>query len=183
MYPSNRHSWDVRFRTHVPRVEPITQESRDVYERGFAVVAEFFDELISGWFVVKPCIRRVPRIRGPIRGRPPVHAKTHKVPEFANPQEGVAERGGILCQTLGEAEVMAASGVNDIHFVRMVDDDPKPVWLVRLSEKLDHFSTTVDGPGNIDPLQRVAAERGATVGVLLEIDDGLYMCSVKLHKV
>lgn len=45
-------------------------------------------------------------------------------------------------------------------------------------EQIDHFSTVVDGPGNIDPLQNAAASRDGTVNVVLEIDAGVNRCGV-----
>lgn len=100
------------------------------------------------------------------------HAKTHKIPAIAHRQH---ERtgGGILCQKLGEAEVMAANGVDDIYLSYQVVGDRKLDRLIRLSESVDEFATTVDGPGNIHPLQAATSRRDATVHVLLEVDIGL----------
>src|SRR3979409_1452087 len=41
------------------------------------------------------------------------HIKTHKLPELAHMQVAAGARG-ITCQKLGEAEVMAAAGIDDI---------------------------------------------------------------------
>jgi D-serine deaminase-like pyridoxal phosphate-dependent protein len=101
------------------------------------------------------------------------HAKTHKVPELAHRQHERSDGGGILCQKLGEAEVMAASGLDDIYLSYQVVGDRKLDRLVRLSETADEFATTVDGLGNVDPLQAAAARRDATVGAILEVDVGL----------
>ena len=100
------------------------------------------------------------------------HAKTHKIPELAHYQDKKAD-GGIVCQTLSEVEVMAQNGLDDIYLTYMVVDDRKLDRLVRLSQKLDSFATTVDCKGNIDPLQTVAAERDERVDVVLELDAGL----------
>lgn len=100
------------------------------------------------------------------------HAKTHKIPELAHYQDKKTD-GGIVCQTLSEVEVMAQNGLDDIYLTYMVVDDRKLDRLVRLSQKLDSFATTVDCEGNIDPLQTVAAERDECVDVVLEIDAGL----------
>lgn len=100
------------------------------------------------------------------------HTKTHKIPDIAHRQY---ERtgGGIICQTLSEVEVMAQAGIDDIYLSYMVVGDSKLDRLVNVSEKLDSFATTVDGPGNIDPLQSAAARHDVTVDVVLEIDIGL----------
>lgn len=101
------------------------------------------------------------------------HVKTHKNAEIAKVQHERSEGGGIACQTLGEVEVMAKNGLDDVYLSYNVVGERKLDRLVWLSEKLDRFATTVDGPGNIDPLQSVAAEHGVTVGVILEVNVGL----------
>jgi D-serine deaminase-like pyridoxal phosphate-dependent protein len=101
------------------------------------------------------------------------HAKTHKVPAIAHRQHERSSGGGILCQKLSEAEVMAASGLDDIYLSYQVVGDGKLDRLIRLSETVDEFATTVDGPGNVDPLQAAAERHDATVPVVLEVDVGL----------
>lgn len=100
------------------------------------------------------------------------HAKTHKIPALAHRQH---ERtgGGILCQTLGEAAVMAHHGVDDIYLSYMVVEPSKLDRLVALAERLDDFATTVDSRDNLRPVQEAAARRDATVDVVLELDIGL----------
>lgn len=107
------------------------------------------------------------------------HVKTHKTPALAHRQH---ERtgGGIVCQTVSEAEVMAAGGIDDIYLSYMVVGDRKLDRLIRLSEGLDSFATTVDCPGNIHPLQAAAAARDATIDVILELDVGLNRVGVGL---
>ena len=100
------------------------------------------------------------------------HVKTHKTPALAHRQHD-RTGGGICCQTLSEAEVMAAGGLDDIYLSYMVVGESKLTRLVHLSEALSSFATTVDGPGNVDPLQSVAATHEATVDVIVEIDVGL----------
>ena len=101
------------------------------------------------------------------------HAKTHKNPDIARIQTEMTGGTGILCQTLSEAEVMAYNGVQDIYLSYMVVGEGKCDRFVHLAEKVDEIATTVDGPGNVDPLQAAAARRGTTVDVVLEIDTGL----------
>ncbi|MFB6174043.1 MAG: alanine racemase [Halobacteriales archaeon] len=100
------------------------------------------------------------------------HVKTHKVPALARRQD---ERtgGGIVCQTLSEAETMAHAGLEDIYLSYMVVGDRKLDRFVALSEAVERLVTTVDGPGNLRPLQEAAAARGATVEAVLEVDLGL----------
>lgn len=100
------------------------------------------------------------------------HVKTHKIPALAHRQHD-RTGGGICCQTLSEAEVMASGGIDDIYLSYMVVGEKKLNRLVHLSESLSSFATTVDGYGNIDPLQSAAAAHGTTVDVIMEIDIGL----------
>ncbi|MFB6219754.1 MAG: alanine racemase [Halobacteriaceae archaeon] len=100
------------------------------------------------------------------------HAKTHKIPALAHRQHD-RTGAGIVCQSLGEVEVFADAGVEDIYLTYMVVGDSKLDRLVRVSENIQTLQTTVDGPGNIEPLQAAAAREGATVEAVLEIDIGL----------
>jgi D-serine deaminase-like pyridoxal phosphate-dependent protein len=100
------------------------------------------------------------------------HVKTHKIPDFAHMQDRRSGGGGVVCQTLGEVEVMAQNGIDDIYLSYMVVQESKLDRLVALSERLDAFATTVDGRGNVDPLQAAAARRDTTVRAVLEIDLG-----------
>ncbi|MEF8843309.1 MAG: alanine racemase [Haloarculaceae archaeon] len=58
---------------------------------------------------------------------------------------------------------MAAAGLEDIYLTYMIVGE----------RKLDRFATTVDGPGNVLPLQEAAARRGVTVNAVLELDTGM----------
>lgn len=100
------------------------------------------------------------------------HIKTHKIPDLAHRQTRLDAGNGILCQTLGEVEVMAQNGIQDIYLSYMIVQPGKLARLVWLSEKLDAFATTVDCAGNVEPLQAAAAEAGTTVDVVLELDVG-----------
>jgi D-serine deaminase-like pyridoxal phosphate-dependent protein len=99
------------------------------------------------------------------------HVKTHKIPDLAHMQHR-RSGGGIVCQTLGEVEVMAQNGIDDIYLSYSVVQESKLERLVWLSERLASFSTTVDCRGNIDPLQAAAARHDTTVTAILEIDLG-----------
>jgi D-serine deaminase-like pyridoxal phosphate-dependent protein len=100
------------------------------------------------------------------------HVKTHKIPDLAHLQHRRSGGGGIVCQTLGEVEVMAQNGINDIYLSYSVVQQSKLDRLVWLSEKLESFATTADCRGNVDPLQSAAARHDATVTAIVEIDLG-----------
>jgi len=108
------------------------------------------------------------------------HAKTHKTPALAHLQDERSGGGGILCQTLSEAEVMAHGGVDDVFLSYQVVGDRKLERLVRLADSVDRFATTVDCPGNVRPLAAAAAEHDTTVEVILELDPGMGRTGVAL---
>lgn len=101
------------------------------------------------------------------------HVKTHKNADLARYQDRVTNGGGICCQTLGEAEVMAKNGIDDIYLSYQLVGERKLNRGVWLAEELNSFTTTVDSVANTDPLDAAAAERDTTVDVVVEIDLGL----------
>jgi D-serine deaminase-like pyridoxal phosphate-dependent protein len=107
-----------------------------------------------------------------------VHTKAHKIPELARRQQSLAP-DGVLCQKLGEAEVMVRDGIDDILLVCPVVSEPKLERVVWLAEKCEQFAMVVDGPGNVDPLAEVAAAHGTTVDVVMEVDAGLRRMGVQ----
>ncbi len=99
------------------------------------------------------------------------HMKTTKIPDLAH--YVLEETGdGIICQTLGETEVMAASGIDDIYDYSMVVTETKLDHLLRVAEKVDHFETNVSGPEHVERFERAAANRDQRLGIVLEIDTG-----------
>lgn len=107
------------------------------------------------------------------------HSKTHKIPSLAHKQEELTSGDGIVCQTLGEAEVMAQNGINNIYLSYMVVERSKLDRLIWLSSTLDNFATTVDCQGNVDPLEAAAARHDEVVDVIVEVDIGLNRVGVK----
>lgn len=101
------------------------------------------------------------------------HVKTHKNADIARYQDRISDGGGICCQTLGEAEVMAKNGIDDIYLSYQLVGERKLNRGVWLAERLKSFATTVDNVANTDPLEAAAAERDTTVDVVVEIDLGL----------
>lgn len=109
------------------------------------------------------------------------HVKTHKTPALAHRQHDRTD-GGICCQTLSEVEVMAAAGIDDIYLSYMVVGERKLNRLVNLSKDLPSFATTVDGRGNVDPLQSAAAAHDVIIDVIMEVDIGLGRTGVPTRK-
>ena len=108
-----------------------------------------------------------------LRLRP--HAKTHKSPHVARLQ---LERGavGICCAKLGEAEVFADAGVNDIRL-------PYPLHPVNadrvfaLAERVT-LSFIVDDPAVAQAWSDLARARGRRLEVLVKVDVGFHRCGI-----
>ncbi|HEX6971863.1 MAG TPA: D-TA family PLP-dependent enzyme [Limnochordia bacterium] len=110
-----------------------------------------------------------------IANRP--HIKTHKIVELARRQ---IELGavGITCQKLGEAEVMADAGLNDIFLPYNIVGDAKLARLVALARRV-RLRVSCDDIAVARGLSRAAAAAGLTLEVLVECDTGLGRCGVQ----
>ncbi|MDZ7344549.1 MAG: alanine racemase [candidate division KSB1 bacterium] len=104
------------------------------------------------------------------------HIKTHKIPEIAHMQLH-AGAIGITCQKLGEAEVMAASGVKDIVMTYEIVGDQKLHRLIELKRRAT-ICTAVDSEAAMAPLAAAMASARMQHEVLIEIDTGLNRCGV-----
>lgn len=103
-----------------------------------------------------------------IANRP--HIKTHKSPVIATMQREAGARG-ITCQKLGEAEVMADAGHNDILIAYNLLGEQK---LARLGALLSRANVTVaaDNPIVVQGLPRAAEIAGRPLDVVVECDTG-----------
>lgn len=108
--------------------------------------------------------------RAGVRLRP--HTKTHKSPEIAHLQVA-AGAAGITCAKLGEAEVMADAGLDDLLIAFPLVGEDK---LRRLGELLERARVRVslDSVEVAEGLGRVGRRRGRDVEVLVEVDTGLH---------
>ncbi|MFB6299915.1 MAG: alanine racemase [Halobacteriales archaeon] len=100
------------------------------------------------------------------------HVKAHKIPAIARRQESLYGPG-VLSQKLSEAEVMVRCGVEDLVLVCPVVSEAKLERVLWLADHTDRFAMVVDCPGNIRPIARMAADRGTTIELILEIDVGI----------
>ena len=98
------------------------------------------------------------------------HIKTHKSPEIARLQREAGARG-ITCQKLGEAEVMAEAGFDDILISYNILGEEK---LGRLAKLMSRAKMTVaaDNPVTVAGLPRAAEIAGRTLEVVVECDTG-----------
>jgi D-serine deaminase-like pyridoxal phosphate-dependent protein len=110
----------------------------------------------------------------PVHIRP--HCKTHKTPQIARLQ---IEAGapGVTCAKVGEAEAMAAGGVEDVLIANQIVGHIKIERLCRLAGQI-RLAVAVDDPTNVDDLSAAAGRHGVTLGVVVEIDVGMERCGV-----
>ncbi len=105
------------------------------------------------------------------------HIKTHKLPRFARRQ---VELGaiGITCQKLGEAEVMADAGIENILLPYNLIGAEKLHRLKVLNERVT-LAVTADSAFTIEGYARTFTEAEKPLRVLVECDTGMGRCGVQ----
>jgi D-serine deaminase-like pyridoxal phosphate-dependent protein len=104
------------------------------------------------------------------------HVKTHRTPRLAVRQLG-GSAVGVTCATVGEAEVMAEAGIDDILIANEVVDPAKIARLVALADRA-RMGVAVDDLEPIAILAQEAARMRATIDVLIDVDVLLHRCGV-----
>jgi D-serine deaminase-like pyridoxal phosphate-dependent protein len=110
----------------------------------------------------------------PVALRP--HIKTHKCPRIALRQLEVGAIG-ITCAKVGEAEVMAQAGVQDILIANQVVGTVKVDRLTDLARHC-HLMVAVDNPVNVQDLSQACVAKEVRLRILVEIDVGMRRCGV-----
>jgi D-serine deaminase-like pyridoxal phosphate-dependent protein len=98
------------------------------------------------------------------------HVKTHKSPMLAKMQIA-AGASGITCQKLGEAEVMADAGIDDILISYNLIGEEKMARLGALQAKAN-MTVAADNPVVIAGLSQAANISGRPLSVVVECDTG-----------
>lgn len=100
------------------------------------------------------------------------HAKTHKSADIAKLQlaSGAA---GVCCAKLGEAEVLAEGGVQNILITSPVVTPQAIARLVALNAKISDLRVVADNPDNVDALAAATKAAGKALDVLVDIDPGI----------
>ena len=104
------------------------------------------------------------------------HVKTHRTPELARRQLGGAVQG-ITCATVGEAEAMAAAGIDDILVANEVVDPGKLDRLVALARNA-RVAVAVDAIEPLQALSATASGAGVEVDVIIDVDILLGRCGI-----
>lgn len=99
------------------------------------------------------------------------HIKTHKLPLFAKAQVD-AGAAGINCQKIGEAEVMADAGLDDILITYNIIGAQKLERLVALARLLKRLAVTADSEEVVAGLSAAFAREAKLLNVLVECDTG-----------
>ena len=98
------------------------------------------------------------------------HIKTHKSPMLAKLQIEAGARG-ITCQKLGEAEVMADAGIDDILISYNLLGEEKMARLAALQTRAN-MTVAADNPTVVASLTQAAASSGRPLSVVVECDTG-----------
>lgn len=98
------------------------------------------------------------------------HIKTHKLPLLAHLQL-LAGAVGITVQKIGEGEVMAAAGIDDILITYNIVGNAKAERLARLA-RMAKVSVALDNEVALDTVIRAASLADSTIGVLVEFESG-----------
>ncbi|WP_292272070.1 alanine racemase, partial [Mesorhizobium sp.] len=105
------------------------------------------------------------------------HIKTHKLPYWAKKQVA-AGAVGITCQKIGEAEVMADAGLEDIFLPYNILGRAKLERLKALHGRVT-LSVTADSHETLSGLAATFTDTGHPLPVLVECDTGMGRCGVQ----
>ncbi len=105
------------------------------------------------------------------------HTKTHKCPIIAWKQIRAGALG-VTCAKLGEAEVMAAAGIDDILIANQIIGECKIRRLVALARRSD-VMVAVERRDHAERLSAAMQNADLQLRVLIEVDVGMGRCGVE----
>ena len=105
------------------------------------------------------------------------HIKTHKTPIVSHMQIKAGAMG-IACAKLGEAEVMAAAGIEDIFIPYPIVGQDKVERLLNLARWVPRVSTSVDTYDAMRALNVAAVAREQCIDVIVEVDAGYHRTGI-----
>ncbi|PKQ05919.1 MAG: threonine aldolase, partial [Alphaproteobacteria bacterium HGW-Alphaproteobacteria-10] len=106
------------------------------------------------------------------------HAKTHKSVAIAKAQVAAGALG-VCCAKLGEAEAMAAGGIESIFITSPVVTAQGLDRLMALNAKIPDLMVVADHPDNARALAAAASEVKRTLKVLVDLDVGLHRTGIR----
>ena len=101
------------------------------------------------------------------------HAKTHKSVQIARRQIDAGALG-ICCATLGEAEALAAGGIEGLLITSPIVAPAKIDRLMALRADNESLMVVADDLGNLRALEAAAAASGSMLNVVIDVDVGLH---------
>ena len=104
------------------------------------------------------------------------HTKTHKIPELAKRQIASGATG-ITVAKIGEAEVMLEAGITDILIAYPIVGAAKTKRLATLADRAK-ITVSLDSEEAASAIAEAASRKGATVGILIELNVGFDRCGV-----
>ena len=105
------------------------------------------------------------------------HMKAHKTPEIALMQLRTGAVG-VTAAKLGEAEVMASAGIEDIFIANQIVGAPKIARLVALARRVPRLAVAVDNFVGAAQAHEALHAAGLQVDTLIEVDTGAGRCGV-----
>ncbi len=100
------------------------------------------------------------------------HAKTHKSADIARRQIA-AGAVGVCCAKLGEAEALAAEGIEGILITSPIVGEPATARLVALAARAPTLMAAADHPDAVAAIGAAAKAAGVTVTLAVDLDPGL----------
>jgi D-serine deaminase-like pyridoxal phosphate-dependent protein len=115
----------------------------------------------------------------PLELRP--HTKAHKIPDLAKKQLEFGAKG-ICVAKLGEAEIMADAGLDDVLITTPIANPIKISRLINLKERHAHSSIiqVVDNAVHVQLISEAARSADVTIDLLVEIECGQNRCGVNV---
>lgn len=111
----------------------------------------------------------------PAKLRP--HFKNHKCTTLARLQLAAGSAVGLCCAKLGEAEVLADAGFDNVLIANQVVGANKMERLVRVAERIK-LQVVVDHIDQVVAISEAASRAGVTIGILIEVDVGMGRCGL-----
>lgn len=118
--------------------------------------------------------KNVTRLNEALRGQPVAlrpHAKSHKCAFLAKLQIA-AGAVGVCCAKPGEAEALAAAGIESILITSPVVAADTAARVMRLAGRISDLGVVVDHPDGVDQLGRAARQSSIVLPVLIDVDVG-----------
>jgi D-serine deaminase-like pyridoxal phosphate-dependent protein len=106
------------------------------------------------------------------------HFKNHKCVTLARRQLASGSCVGLTCAKLGEAQVCADAGFDDILIANQIVGAGKMKRLVALAKRTK-IAVAVDHPLQAQAISDAATAGGVEIGVLIEVDSGMKRCGVE----